>query len=255
VPSDASPSTDPAHHPLVKTVAENLRRAGIAEGEAVVVACSGGADSVALLRAMAMLAGRRRWRLRLIVGHVNHGLRPEADEEERFVKQFAKKLGLNFAATTITLDPDAAGNLEDQARQSRYAALIEMAKQHQAARVATGHHADDQLETLLMAILRGSTVRGLRGIARQRELADGIQLIRPMLDADHAQAIAFLKQLDQPWQEDATNDDRDRTRARLRQEVLPVLRDLRPGVAGKSVELADHLREVVEKLEKIENTS
>ena len=152
--------------------------------------------------------------------------------------------------------------MEAAARDARYAALREVAVQVGAGYVATAHHADDQLETLLMAILRGTTLRGLRGIAWERPLtaegaltpggggtSGGVRLIRPMLAATHADAVAFLQQLDQPWREDPTNTDRTRTRARLRHEVLPVLRDLRPSVARKAVELTDHIRDAVERLD------
>lgn len=210
----------------------------------MLVACSGGADSVALLRALHLLHRRRKWNLTLSVGHVNHGVRPaeECDADQRFVVDLSEKLGLRCHVSLIALELGDGANLEAAMRESRYAALSEMAEACGARYVATAHHADDQLETLLMAILRGTTAKGLRGIAPRRPLSRNVTLLRPMLDATHEQAVTFLEALGQAWREDATNTDRSRTRARLRHEVLPVLRQLRPSVARKAVELSDALR-------------
>ncbi|MEO0515091.1 MAG: tRNA lysidine(34) synthetase TilS [Planctomycetota bacterium] len=234
----------PSYWPLVRGVAHGLRhRGGMREGSHVVVACSGGADSVALVRAMHLLYRRRKWNLTLTVAHVQHHLRPPeaAEGDAGFVEALATQLGLGYARRDIA-PGESAGNVEANAREQRYAALTDIAAEVGAGFVATAHHADDQLETLLMAILRGTTAKGLRGIAWQRPLSENVMLIRPMLGATHAEAIALLDHLGQPWREDATNTDRSRTRARLRHEVLPVLRELRPSVARKAVELGDALR-------------
>ncbi len=241
-----APNPDtPSYWPLVRGVAHGLRhRGGVGEGDHVLVACSGGADSVALLRAMHLLHRRRKWNLKLTVAHVQHHLRPPeaAEGDAAFVAALANELGLAHVRRDIT-PGEAAGNVEANARAQRYAALREMAQEVGAGFVATAHHADDQLETLLMAILRGTTAKGLRGIAWARPLSEKVALIRPMLGVTHAEAIRLLNHLDQPWREDVTNTDRSRTRARLRHEVLPVLRELRPSVARKAVELGDALRE------------
>ena len=239
---------DHHYHPLVRTVARALRqRCGVTAQAAIVVACSGGADSVALLRVLAMLAERRKWRLRLIVGHVQHHLRAEAEGDAAFVEQLAGKLGLPYARQDIQ-PADLPGNLEANARRLRYAALGEIAAEHDAALIATAHHADDQLETLLMRILRGTSVAGLRGIAWDKPVStqagDPRRLIRPMLAVDPQDITALLDQIDQPWREDATNRDTDRTRARLRHDVLPVLKDLQPDAPSKANDLIDHFREV-----------
>jgi len=256
-----------AYHPLMRRLTHGLRRrCGVREGDAILVAVSGGADSVALLRGLRLLAPKRRWRLTLHVGHVQHHLRPleEAEADAQFVEALTDELGLPFHRRDIDVP---AGNPEAQARKRRYAALAEMARDADASSIATAHHADDHLETILMRLLRGTTARGLRGIAWKREIKaekrkngktenpeafalsaihdppSAMILIRPMLAATHAEAIDFLEAQGQPWREDATNTDRARTRARLRHEVLPVLRDLRPSVARKVLELSDALRE------------
>lgn len=246
---------DNHYHPLVRSVARALRqRCGITAGASIVVACSGGADSVALLHVLAMLASRRKWRLRLIVGHIQHHLREEAEEDAAFVESLAQTLGLPYARRDIR-PGELPGNLEANARQLRYEALTQIADEHDATYIATAHHADDQLETLLMRILRGTSVAGLRGIAWQKTMSgttsnlkgDGpLYLIRPMLGIAQEDILALLEYLGQPWREDATNLDTDRTRARLRHDVLPVLKNLQPDVPIKANDLIDHLRDVHE---------
>jgi tRNA(Ile)-lysidine synthase len=235
----------PSYLPLVRRLAYGLRhRAGVKEGDHLLIACSGGADSVALLRGLHLLQPRRRWNLTLTVGHVNHRVRPaaESDADQIFVESLAERLGLTCRVTPLEGGVPPGDNVEAALRDRRYEALGTMAERCGATLIATGHHADDQLETVLMALLRGTTARGLRGIAPRRTLSAGVALIRPMLDATHAEAVSFLQQLNQPWREDVTNEDRTRTRARLRHEVLPVLRELRPSVARKAVELGDVMR-------------
>ena len=236
------------YHPLVRRIATGLRRrCGIGEGDAVLVAVSGGADSVALLRAMHLLADRRKWRLRLVVGHVHHGLRGEAaDGDADFVAALADSLSL--VSQQAHIHPShQPGNLESNSRRLRYGALARMAGDHHCTALATAHHADDQLETLLMHLLRGSAPRGMRGIAWQRPHRQ-TQIIRPMLATTHAEALEFLRHLRQPHREDATNLDPARTRARLRSDVLPILRDLNPRAALNALRTADHMRDAAAQL-------
>lgn len=242
------------YHPLVRAVAKALRqRCGVVPGASIVVACSGGADSVALLRACSLLAGRRKWQLKLIVGHVQHHLREEAEDDAHFVEELAEQLSLPYARRDIA-PGEMPGNLEANARALRYKALGEIAAEHAAATIATAHHADDQLETLLMRLLRGASVSGLRGIAWEQKteqkkvsdtfslfsLTDTFSLIRPMLAIDQREILQFLDQLDQPWREDATNADTGRTRAKLRHDILPLLKQLQPDCTTRALELAEH---------------
>lgn len=247
--------TDPrqlGQHAFVKAVATALRRrCGVPKAQAggpavrVVVAVSGGADSVALLRAMAILATRRTWRLRLAVGHVQHHLRDQAETDATFVAALAEQLDLPLLRADIT-PGDYRGNVEATARHLRYQALAEMATSFDASFVATAHHADDQIETMLMRLLRGASVKGLSGMAWRRRLPPQSHsaLIRPMLELDRTAVLRFLGDLDQSWREDQTNADMSRLRGRLRADVLPVLHEIRPDLAQRSVAAADHLRQV-----------
>ena len=233
---------DHHYHPLVRQVARALRqRCGVTADSSIVVACSGGADSVALLRVLAMLAGRRKWRLRLIVGHVQHHLRDAAEQDAAFVERLARELGLAYARRDVR-PGELAGNTEANARRLRYRALGEIGREHEASLIATAHHADDQLETLLMRMLRGASVAGLRGIAwcKEQKRDSPLSIIRPMLGVDRSAIAALLQQLGQPYREDATNADTDRTRARLRHEVLPVLKAIQPDAAQKAGDLVEH---------------
>ena len=256
----------PRQHPVVKAVASALRHhCKVAPHTHLLVAVSGGADSVALLRALHLLSLTRPWQLRLTVAHVQHHLRPpgQTQGDARFVKRLAKQLHLPYLQAD--LDPASwHGNIEAHARFHRYHALFSLAHAHGAAAIVTAHHGDDQLETLLMRLLRGTGVRGLSGMAWRRRLSlsefqpcdpsphasvlntqlPSMLLIRPMLGVDHLQLCDFLRMLQQHWREDATNRDLSRWRARLRHQVLPVLRELRPGIAQSSTRLAIYFRQL-----------
>jgi tRNA(Ile)-lysidine synthase len=196
------------------------------EGRVVVAAVSGGADSVALLR---MLAGLDEPRPRqIVVAHFDHRLRPSSADDARFVADLARRLELPFElgeADVAALAQEQGDGLEAAARKARYAFLEQAADRHRANFVATGHTADDQAETVLHRILRGTGVAGLRGIHEIRSLfgRQDIYLVRPLLQVRHDEAIAYLRAIGQPFCEDPTNDDRRFTRNRIRHELIPLL--------------------------------
>lgn len=232
--------SSPTYHPFVRMLARDLRgKCAVAEGDAVLLAVSGGADSTALLRAFALLGLKRGWSLRLGVAHIHHGMRQEAEAEAQAVAALARHWGLPFFRAD--LDPAAfkGRNLEEAMREARYGALAGIARAHGFSCVATAHHADDQLETLLLRLCRGCRPEALAGMAWRRELAAGIALIRPLLGVEHADALAFLQTLGQAWHEDASNGDEARARAKLRLKVTPVLKELHPQAAKKAVALAE----------------
>jgi tRNA(Ile)-lysidine synthase len=210
---------------LDRSVRAALRRHDLA-GAGLLVAVSGGVDSVVLAHALAALAGPLR--LRLAIGHVHHGLRgAEADADEAFVAGLAGRLALPFQARRV--DPRAlraAGpsrtrpTLQEAARRLRYEALLEMASAAGLACVATAHQADDQAETVLLRLLRGTGPDGLAGIPARSP--DG-RIVRPLLDVPRREIEAFAAARGLAFREDASNASPAYARNRLRREHLPAL--------------------------------
>ena len=226
----------------------------------VVVAVSGGGDSVALLRGLAAL--KLSGEGRLIAAHVNHKLRgADSDADQDFVLHLCRQLGLACEVATAAVNPGAnrgGQGIEAAARRVRYAVLEEMAGRVGARFVITAHTADDQAETILHRILRGTGLRGLSGMARSRRLGPAT-LLRPLLGTCRAELAAYLRDRQQPFRTDATNCDVRFTRNRIRKELLPLLAAhynptvvealLRLGeLAGQSQALIDALvRDVAER--------
>lgn len=185
--------------------------------ERILVACSGGADSLALLLALHD-AGYQ-----LGAAHVNHGTRgAESDADEDFVRDFCERLAIPFVATKLEL-PSLAN--EATMREARYAALLRIARENSCLRIATGHTADDVLETILLNLLRGATVLGWGGIPPQREW-DGVLLVRPLLNVSRAEVRSFLESRGLSWREDSSNCDPKYLRNRVRHELMPKLAEL-----------------------------
>jgi tRNA(Ile)-lysidine synthase len=217
-------------HPFVRQVGRRLRRLGVSTG-AVVVAVSGGPDSVALLRALVALKRGDE----LVVAHVNHQLRGlESDADEDFVRNLharlaaegASKLALRcFRADTAQTARHERANLEAVARKIRYEWLGQVAAETGARWIATGHTADDQAETVLHRLLRGTGLKGLRGIAPRRSLTSTAELVRPLLGMRRAEVLAYLDDVGQSYRTDSSNRDPRFTRNRIRHELLPLLEE------------------------------
>jgi tRNA(Ile)-lysidine synthase len=207
---------------LVTKVGQSLRRFGVGGG--MVVAVSGGPDSVALLRAL-VASGTHSSAGPLVVAHLNHGLRgAESDGDEDFVRSLCAELGIVAHCESLDVRSAAIGaNLEATARRLRYDWLAGIARQVGAEWVATGHTANDQAETVLHRLLRGAGLAGLRGIAPRRELTTGVTLIRPLMSVNRQEVIDYLEEIGQPTRLDSTNLDPALTRNRLRHELLPLL--------------------------------
>jgi tRNA(Ile)-lysidine synthase len=201
----------------------------------ILVAASGGIDSTVLLHVLAGLAPRHR--LELSVGHVNHGLRgAESDAEERFVAALADKLGLECHHASVAPRSLQQGRsnrdkptLQEAARQLRYDALLRMADACGAAHVATAHNRDDQAETVLMRLFRGTGPSGLGAIPERS--ADG-RVVRLLLDVSRERIAAFASEQGLDWCEDSSNEQDAYTRNRLRHHWLPELaREFNPQLA------------------------
>jgi tRNA(Ile)-lysidine synthase len=185
-------------------------------GDQVLVGVSGGPDSVALLHALVLL--RPAYDLRLTVCHVHHGLRPEADRDAAFVEALGARMGCPVRVVRVTVPRGAGLSPEEAARDVRHAALARVARETGASRIALGHTADDQVETVFMRILEGAGPRGLAGIPVRRG-----RVVRPLLEVDRAAVRVHLELHGLESVEDATNRDTKFLRNRVRHELLPLL--------------------------------
>jgi tRNA(Ile)-lysidine synthase len=204
----------------------------------VVVAVSGGADSMALMAAAAGLV--RRGRILPRVVHVDHGLRPESGAEAEGVRRWAAALGLPFEAVALRLDKGA--NVSARAREARYRSLLACAREAGAQWVLTAHHAHDQAETTLMALARGMGLERVGGMRRVRRLGGDVRLARPFLSLGRDSLRDACRSLGIEWAEDPGNADRARPRGAVRHGVLPVLEQVWPGSAEHAAETAEALQ-------------
>ncbi len=195
------------------TEAKNLF-SDLASSPGLLLAVSGGPDSTALLFLAARWAKSLKQKPKLIAATVDHGLRKESKREAADVAKLAKRLGVPHRILNWTGKKPTAG-IQQGARQARYALLAEAARKAGAAHIITAHTLDDQAETVLMRMARGSGIGGLAGMARRSRL-DGLVLARPLLDIPKARLIATLKAAKISYAEDASNTDPKYTRARLR---------------------------------------
>jgi tRNA(Ile)-lysidine synthase len=227
---------------FTERVLETLEATGVLPpGATVVAAVSGGPDSMALLHALAQLAPARRWTV--AAAHLHHGIRgADADADEDFVRREAAARGCRFAGGRRDVPAEAAAagiGIEEAARTARYAFLQETAAACGAAAIATGHTADDNAETVLHRVLRGTGLHGLAGIPLVRRDPGGVPVVRPMLRLARAEVTAFLETESVPFREDRTNADTAFTRNRLRRELIPLLeRDFNPRVREALLRLA-----------------
>jgi tRNA(Ile)-lysidine synthase len=217
--------------PILEQVRRRLKRwRASAAGNLWVVAVSGGSDSVGLLRILLGLAPELG--LNLSVAHLDHGVRADAAREDaRFVEELAKRLTLPFDLGSW--QPARSGHFEADARRARYAWLHEVANARGASAIAVGHTRDDQAETILHRIVRGTGLRGLAGMPRRRVLSSDppLVLVRPLLSIARQDIRAYLQTLGQDFRDDATNADMSRTRARIRHDLLPrLVHDYNPRV-------------------------
>lgn len=229
----ASPSAARVVRPIVRdwrrlsggsNVRDNHRK--------TLIACSGGVDSMALTLALASASPH------LAIAHIIHDMRPrsEALASRDAAKDLATRLDLPFFEQEIAAKAKGH-NYEARARTLRYAALESIAKDHACPFIATAHHADDQLETVLMRLLRGSGPEGMAGLLPYRTL-NGCSLIRPMLAVTRDDAITLCHATHTDWVEDTTNRDESHLRSALRHRVVPLLKELEPKASAAAVRAA-----------------
>lgn len=210
---------------LPRLVAAALAR-DIAPATPIVVALSGGRDSVALLAALRVVAPARGHPLS--AAHVDHGLSPAAGAWHAFCADLCARWDVPFAAAQVTVDRRAGTSLEAAARRARYAALVELATRLGARHVALAHHRDDQAETVLLQLLRGAGPRGLAAMPACRDDARGVTWWRPLLAAGRSEIDAFVRDRALAFVDDESNARAQHRRNAVRHHVMPVLRAIAP---------------------------
>jgi tRNA(Ile)-lysidine synthase len=235
MPTDPAPLGMPRSHPptLLSLVSRTVRDERLfGRGDRVLIAVSGGPDSMALLDVLATL--RPKLGHTLAAHGVDHGLRPEAEAELDDAARFARTIDVAFERTRVDVPP--GGNLQARAREARYEALRAAAGRSGCAVIATAHHLEDRAETVLLRLLRGAGPRGLAVLPPRAE-----DLVRPMLRASRAAIDAHIARHDLPFALDPSNRDPRFLRVRVRRELLPLLRELSPGIDLHLCALADQL--------------
>jgi tRNA(Ile)-lysidine synthase len=226
---------------IVARVRRTIRERALLQPDTrVLVACSGGPDSAALLFALARLS--RPLRLSLEVASVDHGLRADAAADVATAAEQAAAVAVPFHALRVRVA--RVGSLQAAARRARYQALRALAQRRGAAAIAVGHTRDDQAETVLARLLRGASVLGLSAIAPRR--SDGV--VRPLIDCDRAAVHAFAARHAPRIAHDPSNDDARYQRVRLRTAILPALLAENGDLIGQLCALADDARALSEAL-------
>ncbi len=223
-----------SHPPtLITLVGRSLREeCGVSRGTRVLLALSGGGDSMALLHVLAWISKKQGYTL--CAHGVDHGLRPEAAAELDAAEAACAELGVAFSRTVLALS--AGGNLQARARDARREALTRAAARAQADLIATAHHADDRAETVLLRLLRGAGPQGLSVLHPRTGV-----WIRPQCRARKADITAHLSRHRLTFAEDPSNQNRRFLRTRVRFEVLPLLEQLSPQIVSHLCALADAL--------------
>ncbi|OQX52625.1 MAG: tRNA lysidine(34) synthetase TilS [Candidatus Omnitrophica bacterium 4484_213] len=223
------------------------------ENDKVIVAVSGGADSVALLFLLFSL--KEEYNLELFVAHFNHQIRgEEAEADVLFVRRIAQQLTLPFIVKKRDVPAYAKRrklSLEEAARDLRYKFLEEAAKKKGATKIALGHNKDDQIETVLMRLLRGGGSQGLGGMSPKRIIANGANIVRPLIETSRKEILDFLKQKKIKFREDSSNRETVYLRNRVRHRLLPYLERYNPRIGQILFNTAENLREENEYLEEI----
>lgn len=208
--------------------------------EPVIVALSGGIDSMVLFDVLRHLNNH------LIIAHVNHNKREESTAEFEFLKQFAKRHKVPFEG--LTLDQDHPGNFQHEARLRRYDFFRAVAAKHKARKIAVAHHLDDQVETVLMRIVRGTSFSGYTGIKEIR-MDRNVSIVRPLMQVKKDDILAYAKRHKIHHFEDASNQEDLYTRNRFRHTILPMLREENPNLDQKIIQLAEYIDSADELIE------
>ena len=211
----------------------------IPRGATICVAASGGADSTALALLTKAVLRRGQWNMCLAT--VNHNLRHEAQGEAEFAQRLAA--WMDVPCSVLQVHPAAGAGVAHRARKHRYEALSQAAQKAGAVALLTAHHAQDQLETMLLRLARGAGPKAIGGMRARRKLKSGVILLRPLLEVSREELRALLTHAEIPWREDPTNTDQAKPRARIRAHILPVLESIHKGAAVRASRAGRRLRE------------
>ncbi|ANZ59970.1 tRNA lysidine(34) synthetase TilS [Secundilactobacillus paracollinoides] len=206
--------------------------------DTVIVAVSTGVDSMTLLRLLERLPVDVR--PRVIVAHVNHRLRQQSEAEAEYLRTYCHDHDLVFEGTVWPIETHPKTGIEAAARDFRYAFFGQLMRRYQATALVTAHHGDDQVETILMKLIRGGDLHQLVGIKRAQPFGGGL-LVRPLLDYGKAELISFARAQHLTWYDDDTNQADDVLRNRIRHQVVPVLKQENPQLLAHVQHYADTL--------------
>ncbi|WP_375513569.1 tRNA lysidine(34) synthetase TilS [uncultured Nostoc sp.] len=232
--------------PLHATIHRTMRSRHLFErNQRLLVAVSGGQDSLCLIKLLSDLQSKWAWHLG--IAHCDHRWRSDSEDNANHVENLAKTWGISFYLETA----NKPINSEAAARDWRYQALSTIAKANNYQYIVTGHTASDRAETLLYNLIRGTGADGLQALTWQRPLTTGIMLVRPLLEITRLQTEQFCQEFKLPIWEDSTNQDLQYARNRIRQELIPYLREnFNPQVESALAQTAELLQAEVEYLEK-----
>lgn len=216
----------------------------VEKGDRLLIACSGGIDSMGLVHFF--IKYKHILKIKLFVAHVDHMLRGETSaEDRRFVENFCEKHGVPIFSTAVPIPQlleQEGGNSQALCRRERYAFFADIMQKHQLSKLVTAHHADDQLESILMALARAGTISGMKGISPIREFSFGT-LIRPFLMVTKEEIREYLEGNGGEYREDASNAKDDYTRNRFRHHIVPILKKENPNVSLHAVQFTEAIQQ------------
>ena len=217
---------------------------GLDGSASILVGFSGGADSSALLYMLKAYSSQSG--AKIYAAHLNHGIRgEEADRDENFCREFAKKLDVEFFSLRLdipTIAKASGESIESAARRARYDFFSKLMLEHSIPILATAHNADDNLETVLFNLARGTGLSGLCGIPASRPADNGI-VIRPILALEKKDIIAFCKEHNINYVTDSTNADNEYTRNKIRNQVIPILKEINSGIVKNTSRAIESLKD------------
>ncbi|TFI51325.1 tRNA lysidine(34) synthetase TilS [Mastigocladus laminosus UU774] len=215
----------------------------------LLVAVSGGQDSLCLIKLLLDL--QQKWEWHLGIAHCDHRWRSDSEANAQHIENLAKNWGISFYLETVETQEREAIQTEAAAREWRYKVLSAIAQQYNYKYVVTGHTASDRAETLIYNLIRGTGADGLQALTWQRPLVNGIMLVRPLLEITRTETGQFCEDFQLPIWEDSTNQDLKYARNRIRQELIPYLcQNFNPKVESALAQTAELLQAEVEYLEK-----